>query len=72
MRVLVLELINILLLDFCFAIVNDVLDVFGYFERLDELGQEVRIKEDRFRLGLFQRVFQALFSKRVVSRHYRH
>lgn len=67
MRVSVLELVNVLLLDFHVAVVNDVLNVLGLLEGADELGEKMRVEEDELGVGLLERVHEALLTKCVVG-----
>ena len=67
MRVSALELLNVILLDFHFAVVYDILDVLGLFERVDELCEEVRVEEDELGVCLLEGVHQALLAECVIS-----
>lgn len=63
----VLELVNVVLLDILLAVVDDVLNVLGVVEGLDELCEEVRVEEDELCVCLLERVLEALFAEGVVS-----
>ena len=60
------ELVNILLLDLVLAVVDDVLDILGFFEGVDKMGEEVGIKVYGMSIRLHQRMLQALFTEGVV------
>jgi hypothetical protein len=66
-RVSALELLNVVLLDFHFAVVNDILDVLGLFERVDELCEKMGVEENELGVCLLERVHKALLAECVVG-----
>jgi len=66
-RVSLLELLEVLLLNFHLAVVDNELDVLGLLERVDELGKEMRVEENELGVGLLERVHQTLFAESVVG-----
>lgn len=66
-RVSALELLNVLLLDFLMAVVNDELNVLGFFERVDELCKKMRVEEDEFGVSLLERVHETLLTECVIG-----
>ena len=67
MRVGVLELLDVLLLDFHMAVVDDILDILGLFEGVDELCEEMRVEEDELGVCLLEGVHETLLTKCVVG-----
>lgn len=66
-RMSALELLDVLLLDFLVAVVNDELNVLGFFERVDEFCEEMRVEEDEFGVSLLERVHETLLTECVVG-----
>jgi hypothetical protein len=62
-----LELLDIARVDFHFAVVDDILDVLGLFERVDELCEKVRVEEDELGVCLLERVRETLLTECVVG-----
>jgi len=67
MRVGLLELLDVLLLDFHLAVIDDELNVLRLLERVDELGEEMRVEENELGVGLLKRMHQTLFAESVVG-----
>lgn len=63
----VLELINVGLLDVGLTVVDDMLNVLGFLQRVDEFGEKMRVKEDGLGVCLLERVLETLLSERVVG-----
>jgi hypothetical protein len=66
-RVGALELLNVGLLDFHLAVVDDVLDILGLVERVDELCEEVGVEEDELGVCLLEGVHKTLFAECVIG-----
>lgn len=66
-RVGALELLYVILLDFHLAVVNDILNILGLFERVDELCEEMRVEEDELGMCLLERVQKTLLAECVVG-----
>jgi len=61
-----LELVNVGLLDFGVTVVDDMLNVLGLLQGIDEFGEKVRVEENGLGMCLLERVLEAFLSERVV------
>jgi len=61
-----LELLDVILLDFHLAVVNDILDVLGLFQRVDELCEKMRVEENELGVCLLEGMHKTLLAECVV------
>jgi len=62
-----LELLNVILLDLHLAVVNNILNVLGLFERVDELCEEMGVEENELGVCLLEGVHKTLLAECVVG-----